>query len=396
MTTFFLVLFLVCFVPFSLTYAGYVIYLYATKRSRKDYLSNYGNNQKKICQYVSIIIPTYNEEKVIKKKLINTLSLINQQNKMEIIVADDGSTDDTVNIVKNLGRKWRNKIKLVSCIEHRGKPSILNAACKAAQGKIIIVSDADVFLTKESVYNIISDFSDPSIGAVCGKETIINPHNNVATKIECRYRNFFHSLRAVEKTTNFPPIPFHGGLMAFRKELYRDIPHDTIGDDHEIAIRIWRSGYKVIYDPNSIFLEYATGSLSELYEQKRRRARGVIQCIIRNKDILFNKKAGSFGSVRFPILASEFILCPFVFLLGITSLIVYSLLVPNTIWLLLLITSIVGAIVLTCSAWWRALKDIPYMIFGLLFFQVAMVHAVIDFLVGTSTGWKKIAGQRIS
>jgi len=380
---------------FGFTYAGYVFYLYAIRRSRKNCLPNYGKNQREVCPYVSIIIPTHNEEKVIKKKLTNTLGLINHQNKMEIIVADDGSNDNTISIVKNLRKDWRNKIRIISSIEHRGKPSVLNAACKAAQGKIIVVSDADVFLTKESIYNITSNFSDLSIGAVCGKETIINPHNNVATKIECRYRNFFHSLRAVEKTTDFPPIPFHGGLMAFRKELYRDIPHDTIGDDHEIAIRIWRSGYKVIYDPNSIFLEYATGSLSELYEQKRRRARGVIQCIIRNKDILFDKKAGSFGSVRLPILASEFILCPFVFLLGISSLIVYSLLVPNTIWLLLLITSIVGTIVLTCSAGWRALKDIPYMIFGLLFFQVAMVHAVIDFLVGTSTGWKKIMGQRI-
>jgi biofilm PGA synthesis N-glycosyltransferase PgaC len=393
--TFFLVLFLVCFITISLTYAGYIFYLYLIRRLRKDCLFNHGNNQKKVCQYVSFIIPTYNEEKVIKKKLINTLSLINHQNKMEIIVADDGSTDDTVSIVKSLRRNWRNRIKLVSRIEHRGKPSILNAACKAAQGEILIVSDADVFLTKKSVYHLILNFSDSTIGAVCGKETIVNPCNNIATKVEYRYRNFFHSLRAIEKTTDFPPLPFHGGLMAFRKELYRDIPHDTIGDDHEIAIRIWRSGYKVIYDPNSIFLEYATRSLSELYEQKRRRAQGVIQFIIRNKDILFNRKAGSFGNVRFPILASEFILCPFAFLIGIISLVLYSLLVSNTLWLPLVITSIVGTIVLTYSAKQQSLKDIPYMIFGLLLFQVAMVHAAIGILIGTSVEWKKIMGQRI-
>jgi len=389
-TTVLLIIFLACLVVVSGTYFGYPLYI--MRYPLKNLEGSKGVKRKH--HSVSIVIPTYNEENVIKKKLENILSLINPHDKMEIIVVDDGSTDSTVNIVKKLRGNRKKRIKLISCINHQGKSGILNVACKVARGEIIVVTDADIFLTKESIDHLISHFSNPMISAVCGKETIINPHDNAATKIEYHYRNFFHSFRAAEKITDFPPLPFHGGLMAFRKEVYTDIPLDTIGDDHEIAIRIWRSGYKVIYDPNSIFLEYATRSLREIYEQKRRRARGVIQCIIRNKDLLFKKEAGSFGSVRFPILALEFIVCPFALLLGFASLISYSLLVSNVIWFLSLITLMVGAIILIFSVGKRSITDIPYMIFGLFLFQVAMAHAVIDILVGTSTDWKKIMGQR--
>ena len=392
-TTVFLVLFLACLMTLSFTYFGYQFYVKSC--SRKGTLSIDPKKSKNTHRGISIVIPTYNEERVIAKKLENTLSLFDHQDLIEIIVADDGSTDGTLSIANELKRNCKKKIKLISHATHQGKPAVLNAACKSAKGEIIVITDADVFLAKESFISLTSNFSDPSVGAVCGREIILNPNDNFITRTEYNYRNFFHLRVHAEKATDFPPIPFHGGLMAFRKRLYTDLPVNIIGDDHEIAIRIWRSGYRVIYDPRSIFLEYATQSLAEIYEQKKRRAYGIIECILMNKDLLLNSRAGGFGMVRFPILALEFFICPFALFLGLTSLILFSLLTKNVIWLIFLIILITLMSAVIRPTGKRSLKDIFYMIFGVFLFQTAIAHAVLDILFGISKpNWKKIEGQR--
>ena len=349
--------------------------------------------------YVSIIIPTYNEEKVIQRKLENTVNLLDPKEKMEIIVVDDGSTDRTLGIARRFNRNLKKKIKIIASIKNKGKPTALNKACKAARGEIIVVTDADVFISKNSLTALLSNFSNQRIGAVCGRETIENPNNNFVTGIEYQYRNLFHMSRVIEKSLGFPPIPFHGGLMAFRKRLYTDLPPDTIGDDHEVAVRVWKSGYDVIYDPSAAFSEYATQSLREIYEQKRRRAQGIVQCILRNRDLLFGKESGEFGRLRFPVLTSEFLVCPFVFFIGITSLVLHTLLFADlTVWLLglslILVFMTISSVISCFSKKWY--WGIPLAIFGLLIFQVAMVHAVMDILLGSpDVQWKKIDGQRI-
>ena len=99
--------------------------------------------------------------------------------------------------------------------------------------------------------------------------------------------------------------------------------------------------------------------------------------------------------VRFPILALEFFICPFALFLGITSLLFYSLLTKDFIWLIFLITIIALMFVVIRPARKRSLKDMLYMIFGVFIFQTAIAHAVLDTLFGISKpDWKKIEGQR--
>lgn len=375
------------------TYFGYLFYVKFC--AKNDGLSSKLKTAKYLCQTISIVIPTYNEERVIAKKLANTMNLFDNRDPVEIIVADDGSTDDTIRIIESLKKNFKNKIVLISHHKHEGKASVINAACKNAKGEIIVITDADVFLPKESFLSLISNFSDLDVGAVCGREIIVNPNDNFITRAEHNYRNFFHSRVNSEKKTDFPPIPFHGGLMAIRKQLYTDLPVDVIGDDHEIALRVWRKGYRVIYDPNSIFWEYATQSLSEIYESKKRRAYGVIQSLLTNRDLLFNKKAGGFGMVRFPILALEFLICPFAFFLGLTSLLFHIILTGDFMLVIFLIVMLLLIFAAIRPKEKGSLKDIFYMIFGVFIFQAAIAHAVLETLFGISKiNWKKIEGQR--
>jgi cellulose synthase/poly-beta-1,6-N-acetylglucosamine synthase-like glycosyltransferase len=399
MATLLLVLFIISLLIILITYLGYPLIQIFRTRIKKDNSSpkNF-RKQETTSPYISIVIPTYNEERVIQRKLENTVNLCNTRN-MEIIVVDDGSTDHTLDIAERYNQTLNSKIRIITSKKNKGKPTALNKACKAARGGIIVVTDADVFLSKDSITMLLSNFSNQNVGAVCGRETIANPNTNFVTRLESKYRNLFHFSRVIEKSSDFPPIPFHGGLMAFRKELYPELPSDTIGDDHEIALKIWRMGYNVIYDSRATFAEYATQSLREIYEQKRRRAQGIVQSILLNKDLLFNKKNGRSGKSRFPLLLSQFFISPFIFFIGGTSLVLYIFLVTEpTVWILLssilLISIVLSSVICSFSKKWY--WGIPLAFFGLLFFQIAIVHAILDTLLGNSNvHWKKIDGQRI-
>lgn len=400
LATLLLVLFISCLLVFISTYLAYpLIEIYRASKKKGNCSYEGLIEQGTSSTNVTIVIPTYNEEKIIQRKLKNTVNLRDPKEQMEIILVDDGSADRTIDIAKRFNRTLKKKIKIIVSSKNKGKPTVLNKACEAARGEIIVVTDADVFVSRNSLTSLLSNFSNQNIGAVCGRETIANPNNNFVTRIESQYRNLFHLSKTIDKSSGFPPIPFHGGLMAFRKELYPNLPPDTIGDDHEIALRIWRRGYAVIYDSRATFAEYATQSLREIYEQKRRRAQGIVQSILRNKDLLFNKKSGTFGSIGFPLLASQFLVSPFVLFIGIISLGLYILLITEPIiWFLipsLILAFIVlfGVISSISKKWYWTL---PLAVFGLLLFQVAIVHAVIDTLLGSSdVHWKKIDGQRI-
>ncbi|MBN1618217.1 glycosyltransferase [Candidatus Dojkabacteria bacterium] len=393
-----LILFLVCILIFFAIHIGLSLFmgLISNKKNNED-LDNCISNQKQDNLFVSIIIPTHNEEKVVKKKLINILATLVSEQKSEIILVDDGSTDHTLDIARDFNKNLEKKIKIIASVENKGKPTALNNAVRAARGEIIVVTDADVLISEKSLSSILSNFSNPKIGAVCGREIIENPYENSITRVEYQYRNVFHFSKVIEKSAKYPPIPFHGGLMAFRRSLYTELASDTIGDDHEIAISIWKLGYDVIYDPNTVFYEHATPSLTELYQQKKRRSQGIIQVILKNRNLLFNKEFGAFGKVRFPILACEFFVSPFVFFIGIASLIFYSLFVADYT---VLVLTFILALVLSATIILRSPSkqwplDIFLLLFGLFIFQIAATHALVDVLFGTHTiHWKKIEGQR--
>jgi cellulose synthase/poly-beta-1,6-N-acetylglucosamine synthase-like glycosyltransferase len=194
---------------------------------------------------VSIILPTYNEEKIIEKRLDNIFSQKYPRDLLELVIIDS-SSDGTVEKIEDWYRRHEGfPLKLMHESERRGKAFALNEALKISTGEIAVIADADAFWEENALPEAISWLSDASVGAVtCLKR----PMNDGSAKIEGSYRNYYNVMRLAESKKFSTPI-FHGELAAFRKDLLEKIggfPTDIGSDDSHTATMIAMNGYRSI------------------------------------------------------------------------------------------------------------------------------------------------------
>lgn len=272
---------------------------------------------------VSLLIPTYNEEAVIRRKLSNVESLEYPEGKLEVIVVDSASTDTTRQLVRNIMENSPTQFQLIVQRERLGKASALNYAVQHCRGDVVLMTDADAILEKNALKKIVENFNDPDVGAATGKLFILNADDSSVTKLEKSYRSIYEIIRLGESNMDSTPI-FNGPITAFRKELFDGLEPDTVTDDIELCIRIREKGFRAIYDPEAIAYEYAPISLKSRMRQKTRRAQGAIQSIIRHRGMLFNRRYGKYGFVIFPCeffmhLISPILLLFLIFLFGIVA-----------------------------------------------------------------------------
>ena len=254
---------------------------------------------------ISIIIPTYNESLVIEDKIKNTISLNYPSEKTEIIVIDSASTDGTPNIAERF-----DKIKTIRQTERRGKSAALAEVFKVATGEIVVITDADAILDKNVLNNALPYLADKTVGAVTGKQILINPNETTSQKSEQTYREFFDLIRTAESNIGYTMI-FNGPFMAFKEEVLEAPSENSVADDTEMAIKVIEKGYHTLYIPQALFYENIPISNRSRIKQKERRAQGLVQSFWRHRNILFNKKYGKFGTTIFPAEFAVHLVLPF-------------------------------------------------------------------------------------
>lgn len=279
------------------------------KRTKKDYTTD-----------VSIVVPVYNEEAIIQRKLENVK--VQEYGPTEIIVIDSGSTDKTLELVKDAAEN-NPHIKILQQKKREGKASALNMAFSVCSGTIVVITDADAVWAPTTLKEAISNFSTPSVGAVTGRQVLLNPDQTHTTKIEKSYRHFYEILRIGESTIDSTPI-FHGEISCYRKCLIEPLREDTVADDSALALQVRKKGFRTIYDPACVFYEYAPPTVTSRYNQKVRRAQGLIQLFVREWKILFNRKFGYFGMIIFPAEFFMHVFSPF-FVVGFLAVLLWSL-----------------------------------------------------------------------
>ncbi len=264
---------------------------------------------------ISIIIPTYNEELLIGKKLDNIFKLDYPEELIEVVIIDS-STDRTPEIIKEY-QKRRGSINLIT-EKRQGLATALNTAYAAAKNDIVIKTDCDSMLEKDVLQKVASDFADPAIGGVTGKQAVINESG-----VEIGYRSLQSRVQIAESWID-STIIFHGPFSAYRKELVKSIDPDSVADDSELAIKVRKQGYRTIIDPEIIFYEASQSAFFKRRMQKDRRGKGLIRLLLRHKDVLFNPEYGSYGKLVFPMNYFMMILSPYLILM-LLSLIFYIL-----------------------------------------------------------------------
>lgn len=301
---YFVLVFACVFFGFYIVYFGFMFYQSRHPTSVK---------KKKWFPFVSLVVATYNEQDTILKKLRNLEELNYPRNKFEIIVVDGASTDATCNIIEQYMKSNPPlRLKLLRQDRRTGKASALNLARKESEGEIFVISDADCLFGQETLTNAISNFSDSSVGAVTGRQVLLNPKQSHASKIEKAYRSFYEVIRRGESRLDSTPI-FHGELSAYRSDLLETWSNDSVCDDIEMAMKIRRKGYRTIYDSDAVFYEYAPPSVKARVLQKRRRGQGVIQQLFGSIDMFLRPRYGKYGMVILPAEFFMHVISPILF-----------------------------------------------------------------------------------
>jgi len=238
--------------------------------------------------YISILVPCFNEEKTIKKSI---LSLIQQDYpRFEILVIDDGSSDNTYKIAKTLEFNHGDKRLKVLTKENAGKAIALNYAIKRAKGEYFLVVDADSRISKDSLRLMISYFKDPKVAAVAGSVYVVNT-DNLWTKLQAleyiQGLNLVRNGQGFFKLVNIVPGPI--GL--FRKSAVEDIglyKTDTFAEDCDLTLRLIAAGDKVDFEIDAISYTEAPDTITNLIKQRYRWTRGILQAIMKHKWRMFD------------------------------------------------------------------------------------------------------------
>ena len=242
------------------TYVGYPLLVFLL-----SLIINKKVDKKDIEPSVTLLITAYNEEKSIRKKIENTLTLDYPADKLEIMVASDGSTDRTDEIVE----EFRDKGVVLHRVEGRvGKTETQNQAVKVAKGEIIIFSDATTDYDKLAIRKTVRNYNDPKVGAVSGRYEYVDPKGTpigLSTILFWGYENFVKSRQTKLKTIT----GCCGCIYSVRKELYEPLRSYVISDLVE-PLKILEKGYRIVFESEAVAYEVTTESVSEEFNMRVR------------------------------------------------------------------------------------------------------------------------------
>lgn len=225
-------------------YAGYPLTLYLLPKLH----CREGSAAYEPC--VSIIIPVYNEARVIRQKIENTLALDYPESKREVIVVSDGSTDRTPVIA----RAYNGRINFFDMLTRKGKAAALNVGLRMASHGIVVFSDASIMLAPDALRRIVRKFADPRVGCISGEDKIEGGGNE---GLYGKYELFVRNLESRSGSI----VGASGCFYAQRKKLCRPFPPGMAPDFFSVLVTVC-SGYRAITEPRAV------GFMKEVADQR--------------------------------------------------------------------------------------------------------------------------------
>jgi len=235
------------------TILGYalVLWLIASLFYRKEKKSKQDPN---FLPQVTLLIPAYNEDRVISDKILNSLALDYPKEKLKIIIASDGSTDDTNKIVTSYEQEG---IFLWSHPQRRGKISVINQAMPQIHDEIVILSDANVTYDKQAIRALVRHFKNSEVGVVSGNVSLIKTSSPVGA-LDLIYQTYENGVKALESKTG-SVTGADGAMYAIRRKDYQAVAENMILDDLVISMNILRKGKRILFESEAKGKEHSVG-----------------------------------------------------------------------------------------------------------------------------------------
>lgn len=287
----------------ALGFIRMLILFYFVKKqlNRKKIIREYIQTNQRIIQpyrpFVSVIIPIYNEEVVIKRTITSILNC--DYPSLEILIIDDGSTDNTASIIDNNFSKCRNVRYIYK--ENGGKASALNLGIEKTIGDVIVTIDADTIFTNSTINHLVNPFSDPLVAAVSGNCKVGNLKNQLTLWQHIEYVTSNNlDKRGFEEIGSITVVP--GSNSAWRKSFLIEaggFADDTLAEDTDLTFKALEAGYKIIYEDRAFSYEETPENIKDFLKQRFRWSYGIIQVIWKHRQTIIqsNNKALKYFAV---------------------------------------------------------------------------------------------------
>ena len=256
---------------------------------------------------VTIVVPAFNERLGIEACVRSLTSL--DYPTYEVIVVDDGSTDDTSDIVCSLDL---DRVRLIRK-ENGGKPSALNAGIAAARYETLVLVDGDTVFKPDTLRELVKPFADPEVGAVSGNTKVANRDGLLGSWQHLEYVMGFNlDRRMFDVLQCMPTVP--GAIGAFRRtaiEAVGGVSDDTLAEDTDLTMALCRDGWRVVYAPDAVAWTEAPATLTQLWRQRYRWCYGTLQSMWKHRHaVVEGGRPGKLGRRGLPYLLLFQVLLP--------------------------------------------------------------------------------------
>jgi peptidoglycan-N-acetylglucosamine deacetylase len=245
------------------------------------------------------VIAAYNEEKLIAETL-RTLLATDYTGEIEVVVIDDGSTDQTAAELERVARN-ESRIRLFQQ-ENRGKARALQRGLAAAHNAIVVFLDADTQCQRDTLPRLLEPFADERIGAVSGHAKVGNLRTFIARCQALEYTCGFNlDRRAYNRWQCITVVP--GAISAVRKEAINEaggLSLETLAEDTDLTLSLHRHRQRIVYVPDAIAWTEAPETVPALARQRSRWAYGTLQCLWKHRDMVFNWNYRALGWFSLP------------------------------------------------------------------------------------------------
>ncbi len=278
---FFHILFWTSLIIIAYTYVGYALLLWVLVKLK--HLIGRKSPSFVVDDYpeVTLFITAYNEKDFVDSKVKNSRELEYPKDKLKVVWITDGSDDGTPDLLKAYP-----EITVYHEPERSGKIAAMNRGMRLVDSSIVVFSDANTMLGRESIQRIVNLFANPKVGCVSGEKRIYDHDKDMAASAgEGLYWKYESFLKRYDAEL-YSVVGAAGELFAIRKEYYSEVEKDTLLDDFIISLRIAMQGHITQYDPEAYAYESSSANVKEELKRTIRIAAGGIQSIVRLSPLL--------------------------------------------------------------------------------------------------------------
>jgi len=260
------------------TYFGYPILLMIIEPKKRVNTIDFNKWDIKF----EFLVLAYNEEKVIKKKIENSLLILKNFKNAKLRVVSDGSTDMTNRICNSY---TSHPQFIFSPLTRSGKSQAINKIMNLLEGEIVVFSDANVEYSEKTLVNLLEPYKNPTMGFTCGKVVYNNPGEIISGTGESFYWKYENFLKKQESKIGFI-AGATGAVYSIRKNLFLPLKSNCINDDFTISMNIIKQGFRSEYVEDAIVYESVAPTVEAEFNRHVRDATGHYLSLLHLKSLL--------------------------------------------------------------------------------------------------------------